>query len=543
VAVRDGAEEVYVRRATGLVRQGSLLDAMIHNAAVSAPVGATLAFGVFFILSLYPGADITEACLISLVLNIPILLMMALLAATMPRAGGDYIWISRIVSPQLAIVSSMAATIAGLVGTAFFARYFPIFCLGPALSTFGIIFGHPDLIRWGGKFEADSTWIFIGGFGIIVLATLVMLRGAKTAFRWQNVFFAVASIGTALAFFVFLVGSKSDFRQHYNGLSAQYGAKGDAYQGLITSVQGSVTAAPHHGDLSTLLPAVFLIMSFSMWNWWSVYAGGELRGARDRNRQFVIMFGAMAWDVILIAVGVILLYHTVGYRFTSAANVGSDAYVIPSAPWYHFLAALVFDNNFLTVLIVGSFAFWSLPCMLPNAYASVRNLFAWSFDRLLPTRFSDVSAGRGAPTVATIVTMVLTTGILLWSLKAATFQTLVGFSVLAGTMVVISVSVAAFLLPITRRELYESSPAKLSLGGIPLLQIVAPINVAIMCFLIFAAFKWPALSIGSASHRWWVPAYMIGIAVAGLVIFHVARLVRRGEGINVDLVYRELPPD
>jgi amino acid transporter len=542
VAAREGAEEVYVRKATGLVRQGSLIDAMVHNAAVSAPVGATLAFGVFFILSLYPGADITEACLISLVLNVPILLMMALLAAAMPRAGGDYVWISRLVSPQLAIVSSMAATVAGLVGTAFFARYFPIFCLGPALSTLGIIFHHPDLIDWGTKFGTDNTWIFIGGFGIIVVATIIMLGGAKTAFRWQNVFFAVASIGTALAFLVFLTGSNSDFQKHYNALSARYGAKGDAYHNLIQANHSVITSSPQHGNLSTLLPAVFLIMSFSMWNWWSLYTGGELRGARDRNRQFVIMFGAMVWDVVLIAVGVILLYHTVGYRFTSAANIGGPGYVIPQAPWYHFLASLVFNSNFLTVLIVGSFAFWSLPCMLPNAYVSVRNLFAWSFDRLLPAGFSTVNR-RGAPAIATIVTMLLVTAILLWSLTTATFQTLVGFSVLAGTIVVIAVSIAAFMMPITHREIYDSSPAKLTLFGVPLLQIVAPINIAIMCFLIFAAFKWPALSIGSAGHRWWVPVYMIGIAVAGLVVFYVARFVRRGEGINVDLAYRELPPD
>jgi hypothetical protein len=36
---------------------------------------------------------------------------------------------------------------------------------------------------------------------------------------------------------------------------------------------------------------------------------------------------------------------------------------------------------------------------------------------------------------------------------------------------------------------------------------------------------------------------MVGIAAFGLAIFYIARFVRRGEGINVDLVYRELPPD
>ena len=42
--------QLFVRRSTGLVREASALDATIFNAVFSAPVGATLAWGVFFAL-------------------------------------------------------------------------------------------------------------------------------------------------------------------------------------------------------------------------------------------------------------------------------------------------------------------------------------------------------------------------------------------------------------------------------------------------------------------------------------------------------------
>ena len=48
---------LFVRNSTGLVREASALDATIYNAVFSAPVGATLAWGVFFALSAFPGAD------------------------------------------------------------------------------------------------------------------------------------------------------------------------------------------------------------------------------------------------------------------------------------------------------------------------------------------------------------------------------------------------------------------------------------------------------------------------------------------------------
>ena len=70
--------QLFLRNSTGLVREASAFDAMIFNAVFSAPVGATLAWGVFFALSAFPGADLVTATLISFVLNIPVIIMMLL---------------------------------------------------------------------------------------------------------------------------------------------------------------------------------------------------------------------------------------------------------------------------------------------------------------------------------------------------------------------------------------------------------------------------------------------------------------------------------
>jgi hypothetical protein len=50
----------------------SAFDAMIFNAVFSAPVGATLAFGIFYALGTSPGADIVQALLIAFIVNIPV---------------------------------------------------------------------------------------------------------------------------------------------------------------------------------------------------------------------------------------------------------------------------------------------------------------------------------------------------------------------------------------------------------------------------------------------------------------------------------------
>ncbi len=83
-------------------------------------------------LSAFPGADFVSATLISFVLNIPVLIMMALLASSMPRTGGDYVWVSRILSPPARDSSrNFGAALSAMIGATFWARYFAVFALGP----------------------------------------------------------------------------------------------------------------------------------------------------------------------------------------------------------------------------------------------------------------------------------------------------------------------------------------------------------------------------------------------------------------------------
>src|SRR3954447_10943186 len=192
-------QQLFVRRSTGLVREASAVDATIFNAVFSAPVGATLAWGVFFALSVFPGSNLVMATLWSLLLNIPIIIMMSLLASSMPKTGGDYVWVSRILSPPAALVSNLGAAFSAIIGATFWARYFPVFAVGPILVTLGTIFDSNSLISAGTHLQTDKGWIFLGGLAMVVLMTGILIAGTKTTFRWQNTCWIIASLGTILA--------------------------------------------------------------------------------------------------------------------------------------------------------------------------------------------------------------------------------------------------------------------------------------------------------------------------------------------------------
>ena len=89
------------------------------------------------------------ATIISFFLNIPVLIMMALLAASMPRTGGDYVWVSRILSPPLALISNFGAALSAMIGATFWARYFAVSALGPVLVSIGAFIDNTDADRMG----------------------------------------------------------------------------------------------------------------------------------------------------------------------------------------------------------------------------------------------------------------------------------------------------------------------------------------------------------------------------------------------------------
>ncbi|HEX8940101.1 MAG TPA: APC family permease [Candidatus Limnocylindrales bacterium] len=540
-----GRSQLFVRQSTGLVREASALDATIFNAVFSAPVGATLAWGVFAALSAFPGADLVWATIISFFINIPVLIMMALLASSMPRTGGDYVWVSRILSPPLATISNFGAALSATIGATYWARYFPVFALGPILVTLGVTFNNADLIVWGQNFQDQAghpLWVFAGSMLMVVLMGAILIAGLRTTFRWQNVFWIVASLGTFLAFAVLLLGNHDQFVSNFNSVNAQYGGKTAAEVIAAAKVGG---AQPNAGDMNATLPTVFIVMTFMMWNWWSVYLSGELKSAANRGRQLSIMFGALVWDVVFIVIGALLLFKVTGYDFMVAVNTaGNTAYAIPTGPWYHFIAALVYNAPVLTFLIVGSFLFWSLPAMVGNTFMPIRTWFAWSFDRLLPEKLSEVNERTHSPVWAILLEMVIITAMLIWSISATDFITWLTLGVLAGVVCVVIVGIAAIAFPSRRPDLYQASPANVRFLGIPVLYIVGPLSIAVMLFLTWCTVVYPGLvMMGDTKNMWWIPAFMGMIVVVGLVVYYGSKFIRRGQGVDIDLVYQELPPE
>ena len=91
---------VFVREATGLRKEVSLLDAVALN--VSNMSSGTAIAVIGFTLAILPslsGVNLLGTTVIGFLLSIPEIIVYTMLSERMPRTGGDYIWMSRILGP------------------------------------------------------------------------------------------------------------------------------------------------------------------------------------------------------------------------------------------------------------------------------------------------------------------------------------------------------------------------------------------------------------------------------------------------------------
>src|ERR1700744_2626489 len=200
MATTGSTSRLFVRNSTGLVPTASALDATIFNAVISAPIGSTLAWSIFFTLVAFPGADPIGVLVIAGIINIPVLIMFALLGASRPRVGGDYVWVSRVLSPPLALISNLCMIMGGLLGAAYFAKFFSVFALGPALVAGGSLAHNNTLISWGSEFETNHAWMIGAALFMVVLQTVILAFETKETLPWQDSAVLIALFGVVLRF-------------------------------------------------------------------------------------------------------------------------------------------------------------------------------------------------------------------------------------------------------------------------------------------------------------------------------------------------------
>jgi amino acid transporter len=517
---RAAQPATFQRRATGLVREAGTLDVLIYNVNfVSIGLMSVLVF--LYATAFYPGANLYVTALLTLAIVLPTSLVFAFFAAAMPRSGGDYVYVSRVLHPGLGMMSSFNNTvwwgIYGGVPSAFFA----LFGLGPFFETVGEMGG----VGW---MQDVGTWIvskpgtFVCGTALIVGLVVIFIRGFGVFLRVQNILFGVAMISIVLTAAVWLFRSHGGFM---NDLRAGVGA--DAFKDLDKKAADAGFANGGPFSLKwTLLAGTWVYINL-VFNQSSAYIGGEVKRA-SRLQLWSMPVVALVSTACLIAL-IALADHAIGLE-TLGKLAATQGLLFTQ------VAALGSGSTLIAVILLGSFVFWSytwLPGQITNAS---RNLLAYSIDGVMPHALGRVHPRYHTPWVALLVIGAASIAALAAYVWVPDFATLVGiFGFILGFLIV---SVAAMAFPYRLRDVFESSPVNARVAGVPWMTIVGALSFVALVIMAWAFLTDPSAGLNGKPG---LIAMNVGIWLSGLVIYLIARAVRARKGVDIDRRFKEIP--
>jgi APA family basic amino acid/polyamine antiporter len=538
------APTLFLRKATGLVKGWSKFDAFVYS-FMSVNIVTLALFGSWLFLGYAPTGQVIPAILISGFFMTFLVITYSSLISVMPRAGGDYVWQSRVMGGGIAFV--LAVT-----GWWFILWYWtPIYA---AILNVEVLQPLAALFKADGTIEflASKNGIFVVCVVTALLAAFLVSLGMEGYAKVQKVCFYIGIVGFAVIILVMLFGSRSGFESAFNQESSNLFNVNNAYQAHIDTAATDFPGLSLSPFLSSsTLALIPFLMFWIAWPNWGATLYGEVRGASDFKR---VMSGMMygLWITIAIAIVFLLLFSKFfGWDFFQSANVNYANFyygyttdpVTPVWSYPPLLVGMFFHNSALASLLILVFGAWFIGWAGTLFMSSTRVIFAAAFDRVLPEKVADVSERRHVPLWALglmLVPALIVSAVYAYSLTfrsylfAATFVIVVTFF---GT------SIAAAILPWRKKQLYQNSPiARYKVLGIPLITFSGVITALFLGWNIYK-WIWPPLSNGNL-YGINVPdsmAFMGGMYALALIIYIVAKVYRKRQGIDLSAVYKEIP--
>jgi APA family basic amino acid/polyamine antiporter len=589
------APALFLRNATGLVKGWSAFDAFGYS-FLSVNL---VTLGMFYSLAVFafvPDGSVLSTLLLSGVAMTFLCITYAGLIAVMPRAGGDYVWQTRILdgipgavvgaliggvtvylAAQAFGLDSTIALVGGVVGIVVGAWLGLVRGgIGFVLSTTGwwfilalwapiygyilnIEFAQPlaALAGWtdGLNFLASQGGTFAVSVVTIVIASGMVALGMARYARIQRWSIYIGLIALAVIFILMLVSSQDAFKAAFDREGQSLFGVSGAYQATIDNATANDAFAAGGSPLDFGLGAgTWLLLPFMMF-WilypnWGATLYGEVRGAGDFRKVLNGMLGGLWVTVILAIVFVLLAAKTFGWDFFNAANVNFINYaygyvtVAPAVPIWAYpplLASFLVDSHIVQMIIVIVFGVWFLGWAGTLWLSSTRMIFAAAFDRVLPEWAARVS-DNGVPVMALLLIMI--PGVIV----SALYSFATGFSKLTlDASLVIAVTffgtaIAATILPWWKKDLYQKSPiVRYAIAGIPLISVAGAITTIFLGFVLYEWLSNALYGIGTSNTQ--SIQFLAALYAIAALVYVVARFYRRSQGIDLDAIHSEIPSE
>ncbi len=523
---------MFVREATGLVRDVSVFDSFGVGITGVGLVAIYLFYSSFMLTA--PNDNPFIAIGVMAIPFLALAAVWALLMMAFPRSGGDYVFNTRSINPVVGFMTDF-------LYVAILPSVFPVFVVislglfADMFSIEGFLTNNPGLATFGSALTVPNNQFIIST--VLTVITLLFLIGrTKTYMRTQSVIvlltiFAVVGVALATAF----TTSSSYPALFTNFFKTDYNAV------MSSATSSSAFVAPAFTGVS-LYGTSFLIYWLAGPQW-AGFVGGE---TKRTNRAFLysIVGGQAVMIILFLLVGIVSM-NTFGLNFSYAFNfLGSQGKLTTAATQGTLLdlAVPILANPLVIAIVYTLVAVQAFFVASMSLMGTSRKVFAWSFDRLLPARFSDVSPRFRTPITSAFLVAALAEVFAVVAIYATGI-----FAIISGVGVIFSgiiwgVGALSGIFIVRKKEVFESAPAaaRRKIGGIPIIALLGVISFVTIVGVLIVGQLIPTLQGGLPA---WPTAWTFGIFFGGAVYYVVVNAYRRRSGIDLSMVYRQIPPE
>jgi APA family basic amino acid/polyamine antiporter len=530
---------LFVRRASGLVRSWSVLDAFIY-ATFSINL---ITLGLFiFSYCWFFGGNLMTAVVIGGIFTLFEVMLYASLISAMPRAGGDYVWQSRILGRGIGFLLTVTGWWFILwLWVPLYGQMLAYEVLTPLAATLG--------------FQQAALWFTTYPWGPLTSMLLVCLIvffyigiGMKWYARIQKFSFYVGMAGLLVVFGLLLFGSREAFVAGLNSnLPALYGVpEGDYYTATLEAGTAAGVTFGAFGSIAfgasfALIP---MIVFFNLWPNWGSTLYGEVRGASDYKRNFWGMAAAIIVTAGLAIVFFLLINKTMGWDFYMNANgafwssifYGTEV-AIPVWPYPIQFATFLSGSRAVQFLVILAVSFWWFGWSGTVFLSSTRVIFAAALDRMLPEWVSKIETRTKTP-VNALLLMVIPSVIIsiLYAFNIVSMQSIVLDATLVIAITFFGTAVAGIVFPWRQKKIFEGSPigkykVKAWLGW-----LVTALYVVGAAYLVYLTYNYAMAVFAQWADQTMLTQLMIvvvtvlGVANVGLLAWVAYFLIRKMMG-------------
>lgn len=533
--INNDFKGVFLRKATGLVRQVSLIDAFLMN-TIGMNIG--MGAGMMFIWApyLFLGGDVVLSVILATIISaLTIAYVYSQLSAAMPRSGGDYVFVSRILSPVAGFLLSWSQTIWLFFWIGFNAWAPAAFVIPTALNIIGNVTGNAAYMNLAVQISTPLGMIITGTI-INIVFTLLLIYGNQKYFKWQKYAFLFSILSILIAI-ILLVAYGSTFPQSWDSFVAKSGS-GLTFNEVISKAAGLGL----NTNVGFSLAATLAMMPFAFWSvgfcQGSAQIGGEVKHAP--KTQYVSMVIAVLINGAVLALMGYVLIKATGLNFLTSLGFlnyeHADVLALNVQPYYNLLASVLTNNVPLVILIGIGYVAWAINGTPLSMMQATRYLLAWSFDRVTPPKLSEVSDRYHTPVNGIILCAVMGEGalILLTFVAQASLLSALVAQIVAYALVAIS----AIVFPYRLKDVYESSIKK-TIFKIPAITVSGVAMLAFLLLMLYYFMKYSAFGANS-------PVSLIicgAIFLIGAIYYYAYKAVQKKNKIDISMAYKEIPPE